>query len=170
MTEAAWSAEALAALCRLWAEGVSTTEIGRRLGRSKNSVVGKAHRLNLPARPSPIRQDGAARPVLRRATPGLATSMGGGLVGDTLAALGIGLSPAVVTVEARAAAVVVAFAAVASRPCVWPMWGDRERPTQRFCAAAGIPGKPYCREHDARAHARAPAAAPAVPGSGFGWR
>ena len=31
-------------------------EIGRRMGISKNAVVGKAHRLNLPARPSPIRR------------------------------------------------------------------------------------------------------------------
>jgi GcrA cell cycle regulator len=45
----------------LWAEGHSTAEIGRRLGRSKNSVVGKSHRLCLPLRPSPIKRfSGAA--------------------------------------------------------------------------------------------------------------
>ena len=38
-------------LSRLWGEGHSTAEIGRRLGVSKNAVVGKAHRLALTPRP-----------------------------------------------------------------------------------------------------------------------
>jgi GcrA cell cycle regulator len=59
-----WNDETIARLRALWAEGHSTAEIGRRLGVSKNAVVGKAHRLNLPARPSPIRRDAppGARP------------------------------------------------------------------------------------------------------------
>lgn len=40
----------------LWAAGHSTAEIGRRLGVSKNAVVGKAHRMDLGGRPSPIRR------------------------------------------------------------------------------------------------------------------
>jgi hypothetical protein len=44
-----WSAEAIEQLRALWAEGHSTAEIGRRMGISKNAVVGKAHRLHLPA-------------------------------------------------------------------------------------------------------------------------
>ncbi|WP_239451492.1 GcrA family cell cycle regulator, partial [Elioraea rosea] len=51
-----WTEEAIATLRQLWAEGLSTAEIGRRMGISKNAVVGKAHRLNLAARPSPIRR------------------------------------------------------------------------------------------------------------------
>ena len=43
------------ALSKLWHEGISTAEIGRRLKISKNAVIGKAHRWKLPARPSPIR-------------------------------------------------------------------------------------------------------------------
>lgn len=43
------------ALSKLWHEGISTAEIGRRLKISKNAVIGKAHRWGLPARPSPIR-------------------------------------------------------------------------------------------------------------------
>jgi len=50
-----WPAERIVALRALWAEGLSTAEIGTRLGVSKNTVIGKAHRLHLPARPSPIR-------------------------------------------------------------------------------------------------------------------
>lgn len=51
-----WAEETVARLRMLWDEGFSTAEIGRRLGVSKNAVVGKAHRLDLPARPSPIRR------------------------------------------------------------------------------------------------------------------
>ncbi|MEN0076338.1 MAG: GcrA family cell cycle regulator, partial [Paracraurococcus sp.] len=65
-----WTAEAIDQLRSLWAEGHSTAEIGRRMGISKNAVVGKAHRLNLPARPSPIRReaegDAAPRPAPAR--------------------------------------------------------------------------------------------------------
>lgn len=38
----------------LWRDGHSTAEIGRRMGRTKNSIIGRAHRLDLPPRGSPI--------------------------------------------------------------------------------------------------------------------
>lgn len=68
MTSEEWEAK-IPELRRLWAEGHSTAEIGRRLGVSKNSVVGKSQRLELPSRPSPIKpraQEIIARP---RRTP-----------------------------------------------------------------------------------------------------
>ena len=52
-----WDEEAIRLLKALWTQGLSTAEIGRRLGVSKNAIVGKAHRLELEARPSPIRRD-----------------------------------------------------------------------------------------------------------------
>ena len=51
-----WTDDVINRLKALWAEGHSTAEIGRRMGVSKNAVVGKAHRLSLEARPSPIRR------------------------------------------------------------------------------------------------------------------
>jgi GcrA cell cycle regulator len=60
-----WSDDVIGQLRGLWAEGHSTAEIGRRLGVTKNAIVGKAHRLDLPARPSPIRRDPNAAPVRR---------------------------------------------------------------------------------------------------------
>lgn len=51
-----WTPELISTLRRLWDEGASTAEIGRQLGISKNAVVGKAHRLELSARPSPIKR------------------------------------------------------------------------------------------------------------------
>jgi GcrA cell cycle regulator len=51
-----WTQEAIERLRAFWRDGLSTAEIGRRMGISKNAVVGKAHRLNLATRPSPIHQ------------------------------------------------------------------------------------------------------------------
>jgi GcrA cell cycle regulator len=50
-----WTTTEIQTLRDLWALGLSTNEIGRRTGRSKNSIIGAAHRAGLPARPSPIR-------------------------------------------------------------------------------------------------------------------
>jgi GcrA cell cycle regulator len=62
-----WNEETIRHLRVLWAEGHSTAEIGRRLGVSKNAIVGKAHRLDLDARPSPIKRD-ATKPAAERLT------------------------------------------------------------------------------------------------------
>lgn len=49
-----WTPERTAALIALWHDELSTSEIGRRLGVTKNAVIGKVHRLGLPQRrPSP---------------------------------------------------------------------------------------------------------------------
>lgn len=54
-----WPGDQLDLLRKLWADGKSGAVIAVELSkigpaRTKNAVVGKAHRLNLPARPSPI--------------------------------------------------------------------------------------------------------------------
>lgn len=51
-----WDDQAISDLRRLWTDGHSTAEIGRRLRCSKNAIVGKAHRIGLEERPSPIRR------------------------------------------------------------------------------------------------------------------
>ncbi len=51
----AWTEAQIADLKRLWIAGHSTSHIGTILGVSKNAVIGKAHRIKLPPRPSPIR-------------------------------------------------------------------------------------------------------------------
>ena len=68
-----WTNERVAELMRLWEAGRSASEIGRLLGVSKNSVVGKAHRMKLKARPSPIKR-GSAPQVRRVAVASIARS------------------------------------------------------------------------------------------------
>lgn len=52
----AWTDEMVDQLRAMWIEGLTTGEIGKRLGVSKNSIVGKVHRLGLSGRPSPIKK------------------------------------------------------------------------------------------------------------------
>lgn len=59
----------------LWNKGdLSTAEIGRRVGMSKNAIVGAAHRMGLDAKPSPIAGHDAAREAVSRPLRALATS------------------------------------------------------------------------------------------------
>lgn len=64
-----WTPEKIKQLKKLWAKGKSTVEIGRELGISKNAVVGKVHRLELDARPSPIKKTVAPTPKAQKAKP-----------------------------------------------------------------------------------------------------
>src|SRR5215469_9834581 len=152
-----WAEETIARLRALWDEGLSTAEIGRRLGVSKNAVVGKAHRLDLPARPSPIRRDGAGSAPRRSAPRRVAgptlpplsstapiAAQGGGTLG--LAAMAaLAPKPAPLSPPAR-------VVPPAPRPygrivtCCWPL-GEPGTKSFRFCDEASEPGKPYCCEH-----------------------
>ncbi|HEV7458389.1 MAG TPA: GcrA family cell cycle regulator [Roseococcus sp.] len=171
-----WTSEAIERLRALWSEGHSTAEIGRRMGVSKNSVVGKAHRLQLPARPSPIRRDPAApRPIAagRRPTlPPLRVVAAAAPVAPveapvmaTPAATPLPPRPEARRPEPRVAElpaslaapkpaqVLRPFARASARSCCWPI-GEPGTPGFRFCSAEALNGKPYCAEHAAVAYVR----------------
>ena len=55
-----WTDERIDALKRMWDGGQTATQIAEELGGvSRNAVIGKAHRLGLPARPSPVKPNEA---------------------------------------------------------------------------------------------------------------
>ncbi|MBO7072588.1 MAG: hypothetical protein J6V89_03595 [Acetobacter sp.] len=58
-----WTEKVVEQLKQLWADDLSTAEIGRRLNMTKNAVIGKAHRLGLSSRPSPIQKTAEANPL-----------------------------------------------------------------------------------------------------------
>jgi GcrA cell cycle regulator len=137
-----WTEEAIAKLRTLWAEGHSTAEIGRRLSISKNAVVGKAHRLNLPPRPSPIRRhEGESAP--RPSAPKRAQ-------GPTLPPLSASMGT---PVPALRAVMPTPKYSQRATPCCWPI-GEPGKPSFHFCNAASAAGKPYCEEHAAVAYVR----------------
>lgn len=60
-----WSEERTALLRKLWAEGLSASQIAKQLGgTTRNAVIGKVHRLGLAGRATPSRP--AKRPVRHR--------------------------------------------------------------------------------------------------------
>lgn len=152
-----WSAEAIETLKALWAEGHSTAEIGRRMGISKNAVVGKAHRLVLPARPSPIRRDGVAQPITS-GRPVMAVVPRPVQAPRPPAPRAVAPTPVVERPAPRPVAapppVVRAFPRFGGRSCCWPI-GEPGTPEFRFCGADAMSGKPYCTEHAAVAYVRA---------------
>lgn len=51
-----WTPEDTAALIQMWmVDGLTGTQIGAKFGVSRNSIIGKVHRLGLPPRPKKIR-------------------------------------------------------------------------------------------------------------------
>ncbi len=157
-----WNEETILRLRAFWDEGHSTAEIGRRMGISKNAVVGKAHRLNLPARPSPIRRDGASGAMPRPAAPRRIT-------GPTLPSLAAALLPeprplprhappamdAPVRPPVAATPVIRPVAPRVGRltACCWPI-GEPGTKSFHFCDAEAAGGKPYCAEHAQLAYVR----------------
>ncbi len=172
-----WTDEAIARLRSLWAEGHSTAEIGRRLGISKNAVVGKAHRLLLDARPSPIRRaapgEAPRQPVIRRVVGPTLAAMQAVVVPDATVPP-VAETPAPVPLPAPAIpapwvpptpSLVVTpppapvLRAVSRAPggrlvaCCWPI-GEPGTRSFRFCDDESLPGKPYCSTHAALAYVR----------------
>lgn len=150
-----WSTEAIEQLRGLWAEGHSTAEIGRRMGISKNAVVGKAHRLHLPARPSPIQRD--------KVPAVIAASGSAGDAPRPVSAPAAASAPRPVPVprvapapamRAAPPAVVRPFHRNSARSCCWPI-GEPGTPEFRFCTSEAFSSKPYCVEHASIAYVKA---------------
>ena len=64
-----WDKEKLDQLSQLWAEGLPITKIGLELGVTRNAIAGKAHRLGLPKRNSPISKSGEPRKNQEKTVP-----------------------------------------------------------------------------------------------------
>ncbi|MCC7280967.1 MAG: GcrA cell cycle regulator [Acetobacteraceae bacterium] len=153
-----WSDEQISRLRALWSEGHSTAEIGRRMGISKNAVVGKAHRLNLSARPSPIRRVPGAPQAPRAPRPApmrAAERMGFPPRSFNVVAAGHALRP-VAPPPPRPVAPPAPPPPprLSNTSCCWPI-GEPGKPDFRFCSDRALVGKPYCEAHAAQAYVRA---------------
>jgi GcrA cell cycle regulator len=73
MTHSNWSNDRIEQLKSLWVEGLSASRIAYALGGvSRNAVIGKAHRLGLKARPSPVKSNERSEPVVAEPAAGAA--------------------------------------------------------------------------------------------------
>ena len=65
-TAMAWTEDRVETLKKLWADGLSASQIAKQLGGvTRNAVIGKVHRLGLSGRATPSRP--ARRPAARPA-------------------------------------------------------------------------------------------------------
>jgi GcrA cell cycle regulator len=68
-TTMSWTDERIDALRKMWEAGQTASQIAEELGGvSRNAVIGKAHRLGLQSRPSPVKP-GAVVPAKRGSMP-----------------------------------------------------------------------------------------------------
>lgn len=158
--QADWGDEMLAELDRLWGEGHSTAEIGRRLHVSKNAVVGKSKRMGLERRASPI--------ILSSAEHKTRVAR---VYGSTLPPLRSEIvTPEIVPMAKPARKIEVARPSVVVGSCQWPLNDGRP---WKFCEApVFVFGKPYCAKHSRDAYVKRFVPDPAAPeiGNSFNFR
>ena len=136
----AWSDERVATLKSLWLDGLSASQIAGRLGGvTRNTVIGKAHRLGLGGRAAPANP--ARAPRLRAARPARRTCP---------ARPQRPAAPAVATSAASTApegpGLVDDLARLPAHACKWPI-GDPKDAGFSFCGRAAD-GR-YCATHEA---------------------
>jgi GcrA cell cycle regulator len=150
-----WNDERVELLKKLWAEGLSASQIAGRIGAvTRNAVIGKVHRLGLSGRATTtrmkshrprVRANIAKRPVV--AKPRFAN------VGNTaLRALYQDSEPYVPPAEELVIPLAErrSIQTLEESHCRWPI-GDPQEAEFHFCGKGKVNGLPYCEFHARRA-------------------
>jgi GcrA cell cycle regulator len=145
-----WPVEAIDTLKRLIAEGLSFSQIGARLGKTRNAVIGKAHREGLsgtadykkchkPARP------GGRVPKAKKLKPWreLQVRRSAQVFENAPFIPGPEL---VIPVNERKG-----ILDLGENDCRWPI-GDPQEADFHFCNGRKVPGLAYCEHHARRAY------------------
>lgn len=136
-----WTDERIALLRKLVGEGLSSALIGRELGCSRNSIIGKAHRLGLSlTRPETPEQLGAPGPHHERAARIVQRKAQIQRSDDLVCAVHV------VGNNAAHVAGNKTIYQLGYGDCRFPL-GDAKTPAELFCGAHALPGKSYCEEH-----------------------
>lgn len=149
-----WTDERVSMLRDLWAKGLSASQIAMQLGGvTRNAVIGKAHRLGLESRPSPIRGNGTGS---RRRNRAIDRALEAKALRGTMADEEIGGEK--IVPDGRRRVDDTPIPPLARRggdvsECLWPI-GDPGDADFGFCKADTVPGRPYCAEHCAVAYIR----------------
>ena len=138
-----WNDENVSRLRELWDQGLPTAQIGKLIGFTKNAVVGKAHRIGLERRPSPIRRT-AIKPDRKKARSPVMPKLN--------------FENNVVkqkedTSNTRVFQPMVKnlLASNTKRKCEWPI-GHPDEAEFHFCEKERFEDKPYCLYHCAIAY------------------
>jgi len=152
-----WTDERVEALRKLWAEGLSASQIAAQLGGvSRNAVIGKVHRLKLssrgrataaPARQKKPSQPASAKPQPRPSAPQrpVSHSVGANALQTQFDAQPVRhvVRPVdnVVPISQR-----LQLVQLNERTCKWPN-GDPLADDFHFCGNESLDNGPYCRFH-----------------------
>lgn len=137
----AWSAEAVEALKALWADpDLSAADVARRLGVTRNAVLGKIHRLGL-SKPRSSRLSARLASVRRPARPPHRRAKAPPTQAPVASVSGM---------PELAAPLVSLLEDLPGRACRWPI-GDPREPAFGFCGRPAA-GGPYCAAHAAVAY------------------
>lgn len=150
----AWTDEMVDKLRQMWDEGKTATEIAKALGVTKNSIVGKVHRLCLTARPSPI------KPKEEEIAATALESVSEVEIIDAEQPVSVSspvLSPAFTAtnvVKKQKSGGHVKLVDLDSHTCRWPL-GDPRDEDFCFCGKKVRMGQTYCEEHAMMAYVKA---------------
>ncbi len=124
-----WTDERVTLLKKLWSDGRTAAEIARVLGSgfTRNAVIGKAHRLKLSSRLSPV----SSVPKVKAANT---QKMMRPRARVEQAA------PVQINIKG------VKMIDLKERMCRWPI-GDPQDPDFKFCGCNAASGFPYCPDH-----------------------
>ena len=154
-----WNDERVDALKKLWADGLSASQIAGRLGGvTRNAVIGKVHRLGLAGRAttsrmksprsSRVRAAHAAKRMMRARQPAVGNSPLRNLyLGETEPYVPAAEELVIPLNERKY------IQTLTESCCRWPI-GDPQQPEFHFCGKKKIPGLPYCEVHARRAAAQ----------------
>jgi GcrA cell cycle regulator len=151
-----WTNERIDELRRLWGQGQTASRIAELLGGvTRNAVIGKAHRLGLRGRPSPIRREEGHQAAPRAPRTAPAAAIAEELTRESVAPVIETPAPLPpLPVEAPPAAVTAGKALRSgTKACSWPV-GDPKQPGFHFCGEEAVPGRPYCAAHCTQAYQR----------------
>ena len=137
-----WDENNVTKLRELWDQGLPTAQIGKLLGFTKNAVVGKAHRIGLERRPSPIRRS-AVKPDRKKARSPVMPKLNFENKQDKIISTNESTSfqPMIKNL----------FNSSIKRGCEWPK-GHPDEIDFHFCGKDRFEDKPYCLEHCAVAY------------------
>lgn len=156
----AWTDERIAKLKQGWEGGMTATQIAELLGEgvTRNAVIGKAHRLGLESRPSPVKATDAAPAPARVAAPATAPASAAPPPTAPAPVAASAAPPAPIEAPAPRAPVAkpvtgkggkqtrTTLLDLNDKVCKWPI-GHPGEPDFHFCGKGAQAGFPYCTEH-----------------------
>lgn len=146
-----WTDDRVSILKKLWGEGRTAAEIAKELGGvTRNAVIGKAHRLKLSNRVSPIQQNkkiSLPAKTTERKVSAVATVTVPSATNSNIAQPRQ-IAPAVASVSSapRSSRKLYSLLDLKPRMCRWPE-GDPRESGFGFCGCETTQGLPYCSEH-----------------------